>query len=89
VPSQVSVVHGFPSSVHRVPFDFFASGGHGALVPVQFSVRSHSPPEARQTVVEDRKTSVGHALLVPLQTSATSQKPAEERHVVPALPAGC
>jgi hypothetical protein len=88
-PLQVSVVHGFPSSVQAVPFGSLASGGQGALVPVQFSVRSHSPPEARHTVVEDLKTSVGHVLLVPVQTSATSQMPAEERHGLPALPAGC
>jgi len=34
------------SEVHAVPADFFVSG-HVALVPVQVSPTSHSPPEAR------------------------------------------
>jgi len=61
----------------------FASAGHAALDPVQFSAVSQTPAAARQTVVEDAKPSAGHAPLVPVHVSATSQVPAEGRHVVP------
>src|SRR6266566_5215420 len=43
VPSQVSVVHGLPSSVHTVPLWCFASAGHAAFAPSQTSATSHSP----------------------------------------------
>jgi hypothetical protein len=88
-PSQTSVLHGLPSSVHAVPADFFASAGQATPVPVQFSARSHSPPAARQTVLDEAKPSGGQTLLVPVQVSATSQTPAEARQTAPALPAGC
>ena len=42
------------------------SAGHAPLVPVQFSATSHCPAEARQTVVEGKKTST-HALAIPEQ----------------------
>jgi hypothetical protein len=61
----------------------FASAGHAALVPVQFSALSHSPADPRHTVVAALNVSAGHAPLVPVQVSALSQTPAEERHVVP------
>src|SRR6266404_2411970 len=61
VPSQVSVVHGLPSSVHAVPLCCFASVGHAALEPVQLSATSHSPPAARHTVLEGWKASAGQA----------------------------
>jgi hypothetical protein len=47
---------------------------------VQFSVRSQTPAEARQTVVEDLNASAGQLLLTPSQVSATSQNPALARH---------
>src|SRR5450432_3459006 len=50
VPSHVSVVHTFPSSVHAVPADCLPSG-HVVDVPVQVSSTSHSPFLARHTVV--------------------------------------
>ena len=70
VPSHWSSEHGLPSSVHPVPLDFFASAGHAAELPVQFSARSHSPAAERQVVVLDRKTSAGHAPLEPVHVSA-------------------
>jgi len=83
------VLHGLPSSVHAVPAGSFASAGHVALDPVQFSAGSHSPPDGRQVVVAGLKASFGHVLLVPLQSSSRSQSPAEARQTVPAFPAGC
>src|SRR5207247_8479506 len=50
VPSQVSVVHALPSSVHGVALAFFASVGHAAFVPSQTSATSHSPAAARHSV---------------------------------------
>src|SRR5205807_1901235 len=43
VPSQASVVHGLPSSVHAVPFALLASAGQLGPLPGQVSVTSHSP----------------------------------------------
>ena len=66
--------------MHAVPFDFFASGGQVAAVPVQSSVRSHSSTERRQTVVEDLNESLGQVCpAVPVQFSATSQMPPDAR----------
>ena len=74
------MLHGLPSSVHAVPFDFFTSGGQVAPVPVQFSARSHSPPARRQVKVEDWKLSLGHVCpATPEQFSATSQVPPDAR----------
>src|SRR5207247_10384474 len=39
VPSQVSAVHGLPSSVHAVPLGCFASAGQFAPLPGQSSDR--------------------------------------------------
>ena len=50
VPSQVSVVHGLPSSVHAVPLCFVASVGQAAFVPSQASATSQSPAAARHSV---------------------------------------
>src|SRR5439155_371174 len=75
-PSHVSVVHGLPSSVHAVPDGVFASAGHAGPVPGQFSAGSHSPADARQTVLAGSKASFGHVVLVPVQVSSTSQAPA-------------
>src|SRR5207247_3717020 len=50
VPSQVSVVHGLPSSVHAVPLCFVASAGQAAFVPSQASATSQSPAAARPSV---------------------------------------
>src|SRR5205814_9979079 len=50
VPSQVSVVHALPSSVHGVALAFFASVGHAAFVPSQTSAMSQSPAAARHSV---------------------------------------
>ena len=79
-PLQVSVVHGFPSSVHAVPFGFFTSAGQAALVPVQVSARSHSPAAARHVVLAGWNVSAGQSLATPSQLSATSQAPAAGRH---------
>ena len=86
VPSQVSLVQGFPSSVHAVPPAFFASAGQLTDDPVQFSTRSHSPAAPRQTVVGEAKRSGGQVELEPVQVSATSHGPAVVRHTVPGLP---
>src|SRR5207245_206369 len=80
------VVHGLPSSVHAVPFVFFASAGQSGPLPGQVSARSHSPAATRQAVLEDWKRSVGQLLLLPVQVSATSHAPAAARQTVPALP---
>ena len=89
VPSHSSRLHGLPSLVHAVPAGSLASAGHVAVDPVQFSAGSHSPAEARQTVVDGLKTSAGQVLLVPVQVSSRSQSPAAGRQTVPAFPAGC
>src|SRR5207249_9935143 len=89
VPLHVSVVHGLPSSVHAVPFDFLASAEQFAPLPGQKSSRSHSPTDGRQSVLEDLNASAGQVELVPVQVSATSQMPAAARQVAPAFPAGC
>src|SRR2546422_389831 len=89
VPSHSSTVHGLPSEVHAVPLAFLASAGQSGPFPGQFSARSHSPAEVRQTVLDDSKASAGQAALDPVQVSATSQSPADARQTVPALPAGC
>src|SRR5439155_122791 len=60
VPSHSSALHGLPSSVQAVPAGSFASAGHVALDPVQFSAGSHSPPDGRQTAVAGLKASLGH-----------------------------
>src|SRR5207245_7929572 len=67
----------------------FACAWQLALVPVQFSAGSHSPAEARQTVLEGLKASAGQTVLEPVQLSSTSHTPAAARHTVPAFPAGC
>src|SRR5207253_616388 len=54
----------------------------------QLSAGSHSPAEARQTVLEGLRASAGHTVLDPVQVSSTSQTPAAARHTAPALPAG-
>src|SRR5207244_6062098 len=50
VPSQVSVVHGLPSSVHAVPLGCVASAGQAAFVPSQSSATSQSPAAGRHSV---------------------------------------
>src|SRR5205823_4553920 len=89
VPSQVSVVHALPSSVHGVPPGALSSGGQAGPVPVQLSAGSHSPAEGRQTTVEGSKASAAQALLDALPISSTSHGPAVGRQTVPAFPAGC
>jgi len=49
---------------------------------VHLSAASHTPTEARHTVVVGEKTSAAQVAEVPLQSSAWSQTPAEPRHVV-------
>jgi hypothetical protein len=75
--------------VHAVPAAFFASAGQVALEPVQFSVRSHSPAAARQTVLDEANPSAGQVVLAPVHVSATSHTPADARQMAPAFPAGC
>ena len=50
MPSQASVVHGLPSSVHAVPVTCLASAGQSGPLPGQVSATSHSPAAARQSV---------------------------------------
>ncbi len=75
-------MQGLPSEVHPVPAADRASAGQFGPVPVQFSCGSHSPADARHTVLEDWKASAGHAALDPVQFSATSHGPAEARQTV-------
>jgi hypothetical protein len=53
------------------------------LDPVQFSATSHTPADARHTVVEGAKASAGQSALDPVQFSTSSQIPADVRHTVP------
>src|SRR5436190_4303677 len=57
----------------------FASAGHAAVDPVQFSAMSQTPAEPRQVVALETKESAGHVSLTPLQLSAVSQMPADGR----------
>src|SRR5947207_1995111 len=50
VPSQVSVVHALPSSVHGFAFACFASVGHAAFVPSQASATSLSSLSLRDAL---------------------------------------
>src|SRR5206468_1548874 len=72
-----------------VPAALLASAGQLGPFPGQFSAGSHSPAEARQTVLEGLKASAGQTVLEPVQLSSTSHTPAAARHTVPAFPAGC
>src|SRR5437763_1839891 len=58
------------------------SEGHAALDPVQLSVTSQGPAEARHTVDDEAKPSAGQLGPVPVHFSARSQGPAEARHTV-------
>src|SRR5207247_2352037 len=88
VPSHSSRLQGLPSSVHAVPAGSFASPGQVALEPVQCSAGSHSPAEARQTVVEGSKALAGQAVLVRAEERCAGQAPAAAAHTDPALTAG-
>jgi len=48
VPLQTSLVQGFKSSAHGVPFALIMLVGQVVLVPVQVSATSHAPAAARQ-----------------------------------------
>ncbi len=76
------MLHGFPSSVQDVPAATLSSAGQSGPFPGQFSVRSHSPADGRQTVRLGSKTSAGQSSVEPSQNSASSQIPAAGRHVV-------
>src|SRR5207249_353389 len=89
VPSHWSSVHRLLSAVHAVPAALLASAGQLGPFPGQFSAGSHSPAEARQTVLEGLKASAGQTVLEPVQLSSTSHTPAAARHTAPAFPAGC
>jgi hypothetical protein len=88
VPSQVSVVHGLPSSVQAVAAIFFTSAGQLSVAPSQRSSSSHSPVAARQTCVAGCLVSA-HALELPLQVSARSQGPLAARQTAPGFPTAC
>src|SRR5207249_4037083 len=88
VPSHSSRLQGLPSSVHAVPAGSFASPGQVALDPVQCSAGSHSPAEARQTVVEGSKALAGQAVLVPVQVSSASQTPDPTRRAEMGMASG-
>src|SRR5204863_400443 len=89
LPSHSSRLHGLPSEVHAVPAAVFVSAGQSGPFPGQLSAGSHSPAEARQTVLEGLRASAGHTVLDPVQVSSTSQTPAAARQTAPAFPAGC
>jgi hypothetical protein len=78
--SHTSWVHALLSLVQLEPEGCLASAGHAVLVPVQFSATSHTPAEARHTVLEGCLASAGQAALVPVHISATSHTPADARH---------
>ena len=75
--------------MHAVPAEVFASAGQLGPSPGQFSPGSHSPADARQTVLDGLRTSAGQTVLDPVQVSSRSQSPAAARHTAPELPAGC
>jgi hypothetical protein len=79
---QVSVVHGFPSSVQAYPVGRFASAGHATFVPSHVSATSQSFAAARHTVPALTFASAGHAAELPVQLSARSHTPAAARHTV-------
>src|SRR5207249_392116 len=83
------VGQGLPSLVPAVPDARLATAGQLGPLPGQFSAGSHSPAEARHTVLEGLKASAGQTVLEPVQLSSTSHTPAAARHTVPAFPAGC
>src|SRR5206468_4032458 len=89
LPARWSGVQGLLSAVHAVPAALLASAGQQGRLPGQFSAGSHSPAEARQTVLEGLNASAGQTVLEPVQLSSTSHTPAAARHTVPAFPAGC
>src|SRR6185295_5087121 len=60
-----------------------ASAGQVAVLPVQFSAGSQTPPEARQVVLLGTNALAGQFLLTPSQSSVISQSPADTRQVVP------
>ena len=63
-------------SLQDVPSGWNALAGQVALLPVQFSATSHTPADARHTVLDDTKTSAGQLVDVPSHCSPTSQTPA-------------
>lgn len=85
VPEQWSFTVQFRLSVQLVVDGAKASAGQAALVPVQVSATSHTPADARHTVVFGLKAFTGQSALVPVQVSATSHTPAAGRQTVPAL----
>src|SRR5207244_4539241 len=89
LPSHSSRLHGLPSEEHAVPLGDFASAGQLGPLPGQCSAGSHSPAEARQTMLDDWNASAGQTVLEPVKLSATSQSPAAARHSAPECPAGC
>src|SRR5207245_2476568 len=89
LPSHSSRLHGLPSLVHAVPAALLASAGQLGPLPGQFSAGSHSPAEARQTVLEGLKARAEERRVGHEQRSPWSHTPADARHTVPAFPAGC
>src|SRR5207245_1660652 len=81
VPSQVSVVHGLPSSVHAVPLGCFASVGHAASAPAHTSASSQSPA-ARRHPVPALPAACWQVSLVPSQVSVVHGLPSSV-HAVP------
>src|SRR3989442_15006930 len=71
VPLQTSLVQGFKSSAHGVPFALIISMGHAPDVPEQVSATSHGPAEARHVTPAARNAST-QALRVPVQRSGAS-----------------
>src|SRR5207249_2329038 len=69
VPLQTSLVQGFKSSAHGVPFALIISMGHAPDVPEQVSATSHGPAEGRHVVVLYAST---HVLPLPEQWSPAS-----------------
>src|SRR2546422_5699841 len=82
-PSQMSAVHGLPSSAQMVPASLHVSAGHCGPLPSQNSLRSHAPAAGRHVVLAGANASAGQSSAIPSQVSATSQGPAAARHRVP------
>src|SRR5947199_300108 len=84
LPPQTSLVQIWPSSVQGLA-GANTSWGQAALEPVHVSATSHSPADARHTVVPGRKPSAGHASEMPSHASATSHGPAAGRQTAALL----
>src|SRR5207247_3596238 len=82
------LLHGLPSLVHAVPEGLFASAGQLGPFPGQFSAGSHSPAEARHTVLDGLKASAGQTVSSAVHTSELQHRAAAVCRPVPACTTG-